>query len=120
MLLDLLKMHLNMLFQALFLLAPTPKLLFPKFFLFFFLWRREQHQLLILREVLFGHDILEEQECLDHVFRRLSTSRRSGWGEDLPPLPREGLLAGAPHVAHCLWWAAQSWVLSEEHDPKDL
>ena len=90
---DLLKMHLNLLFQALFLLASTPKLLFPNFFLFFFLWRRGQHQLLILREVLFGHDILEEHECLDHVFRRLSTNRRSRGGGSPTPAPG-GLTCG--------------------------
>ena len=62
MLLDLLKMHLNLLFQAFLFLALAPELLFPKFFLFLFLWRRGHHHFLILREVLFGHDILEELE----------------------------------------------------------
>ena len=39
--------------------------------------------------------------------------------QDLPLLPQEGLLLeGALHVAYYLWWAAQSWVLSEEHVPK--
>ena len=77
MLLDLLKMHLNLLFQAFFLLALTPKLL---------LRRREHYHLLILREVLFGHDILEELACL---------------ADDLVASGGMGGGGSLPHVADC-------------------
>ena len=70
-------------------MALTPKLLFPKFFPFLFLGRRGHNHLLILGEVLFGHDILEELERFDHILSGLVSIQRSG-EEGAFPTPAPG------------------------------